>query len=122
MKLSTSAINSALWAAYGDALGFISELADTKGLKARCGVEYLKETVTWKRPIEGKYGVTVTLPAGCYSDDTQLRLAVSRSINSSRFFDAEAFAKVELPLWQSYQLGAGRGTSTMRRKILQKRV
>jgi hypothetical protein len=32
-------VNSALWAAYGDALGFITELADKRILKSRTGVE-----------------------------------------------------------------------------------
>jgi ADP-ribosylglycohydrolase len=50
------------------------------------------------------------LPAGTYSDDTQLRLAVSRCIRSGGRFDAEAFAKIVLTVWPSYALGAGLGT------------
>lgn len=48
-------------------------------------------------------------PAGCYSDDTQLRLATSRAV-TSRGFDVEAFAKVELPAWPAYALGGGRAS------------
>jgi ADP-ribosylglycohydrolase len=55
-------------------------------------------------------GPTVELPAGCTSDDTQLRLAVARCIRTTGRFDVEAFSKVELPVFLSYQLGAGRGT------------
>lgn len=110
MDRSLAVKNSALWAAYGDAIGFISELATLSNLKQRAGTNTLKITLPWKRRIDGKFGVTVTLPAGCYSDDTQLRLSVSRAISGSGNFDVEAFAKVELPLWSNYSLGAGRGS------------
>ena len=102
--------NSALWAAYGDALGFITELADTKSLHWRTKAPRVAQTVSWRRVIGGKFGVEATLPAGCYSDDTQLRLATSRAIRGDGKFDVEAFAKVELAVWLSYALGAGRGT------------
>ncbi|HBB94795.1 MAG TPA: ADP-ribosylglycohydrolase [Blastocatellia bacterium] len=102
--------NSALWAAYGDALGFITELADTKSLHWRTKAPRVAQTVSWRRVIGGKFGVEATLPAGCYSDDTQLRLATSRAIRGDGKFDVEAFSKVELAVWLSYALGAGRGT------------
>ena len=71
--------NSALWAAYGDALGFISELAPTvAALGRRIGRDRVDELQPWKRRIGGKFGVELELPAGVYSDDTQLRLATSR--------------------------------------------
>ncbi len=101
---------SALWAAYGDALGFITELTDEKGLKWRSGTARITTTVPWKRKIGGRFGVIVELPAGCYSDDTQLRLATCRAIRGDGKFDVEAFAKVEVPVWLSYALGAGRGS------------
>ncbi len=101
---------SALWAAYGDALGYITELTDEKGLKWRAGITRITTTVPWKRRIGGKFGVVVELPAGCYSDDTQLRLATCRAIRGDGKFDVEAFAKVEVPVWLSYALGAGRGS------------
>ena len=102
--------NSALWAAYGDALGFISELIDEKGLKRRINSSRATATVSWKRNVGGRFGAEVELPAGCYSDDTQLRLATSRAIRGDGFFDVEAFAKIELPVWTSYSLGGGVGT------------
>jgi ADP-ribosylglycohydrolase len=106
-------VRSALWAAYGDALGFITELAPLpKDVRRRAGVERITELVEWKRRVGGKFGVTTTLPVGCYSDDTQLRLATSRSIGRTGDFDVDAFAKVELPVWLSYALGGGRGTKT----------
>ncbi len=104
--------NSALWAAYGDALGFITELTDVNGLKRRAHLEHVETTVEWRRLIGGKFGTLVNLPAGSYSDDTQLRLATCRATRGDGEFDVEAFAKVELPVWTSYALGAGRGTKT----------
>lgn len=111
---------SALWAAYGDALGFITELSNSAILNQRAKLTEVHSTISWKRRFGGKFGIFIDLPAGCYSDDTQLRLAVSRSISSKGLFDVEAFSKVELPLWLSYQLGAGKGTeaaaSNLRKK------
>ncbi|OUS32025.1 hypothetical protein A9Q98_02410 [Thalassotalea sp. 42_200_T64] len=103
-------VNSALWAAYGDALGFITELADKKILKARTGLTKVTELVSWKRSIGGKFGTTITLPIGAYSDDTQLRLSTSRSIKKNGHFAIHAFSKIEIPAWQNYALGAGRGS------------
>lgn len=107
-----SAVNrrSALWAAYGDALGWISELVDAKGLKRRTGGEPLVEPIAWKRRVGGRSGVSAPLPIGCYSDDSQLRLATSRAIRADGF-DVEAFAKVELPVWLGYALGGGKSTT-----------
>ena len=36
-----------------------------------------------------------------------LRLATSRSITSNGTFDLHTFSKIEIPVWQSYALGAG---------------
>ena len=107
-----SAVNrrSALWAAYGDALGWISELTDEAGLRRRTGGEPLVEPIEWRRRVGGRSGVSAQLPKGCYSDDSQLRLATSRAIRSDGF-DVEAFAKVELPIWLGYALGGGKSTT-----------
>ncbi len=113
-------INSALWAAAGDAIGWISELTDENGLKRRINNNYLLNPVSWNRKIGGYSGVTVSLPAGTYSDDTQLRLAVSRAIRSNGEFDAECFAKIELPVWLSYALGAGRATKLAATNLIKK--
>lgn len=102
--------NSALWAAYGDALGFITELVSDKALKKRIGRSTVSETVAWESLVGGSFGAKVSLPAGCYSDDTQLRLATSRAIRGDGGFDVEAFAKIELSVWLAYALGGGRGT------------
>ncbi len=104
-------VNSALWSAYGDALGFITELRDNpRALVARIGSGRVTKTVAWKRRVGGKFGVEATLPAGCYSDDTELRLATSRAIRPDGTFDVDSFSKIELPVWTSYSLGAGRAS------------
>lgn len=100
---------SALWAAFGDALGFISELTDEAGLRRRTRGQNLTFPIEWKRRIGGRSGVNATLPVGCYSDDTQLRLASGRAIGPTGF-DVEAFAKVELTVWPAYALGGGLST------------
>jgi ADP-ribosylglycohydrolase len=101
---------SMLWAAYGDALGFITELADRRMVKRRVGTEAVTRLMPWVRRLGGRFGADVPLPSGCYSDDTQLRLATTRAIRGNGDFDIEAFSKVELPVWRGYALGAGRGT------------
>lgn len=106
---SSRVASSMLWAAWADALGFISELTDEPGLRRRLGDHELDRPVTWQRRVGGKFGANATLPTGCYSDDTQLRLATGRAI-SRRGFDAEAFAKIELPVWPAYALGGGRAS------------
>jgi ADP-ribosylglycohydrolase len=102
---------SALWAAYGDAIGFTTELATASMLKQRVGaVGPVEATVPWQRLIGGRFGALVEMPAGTYSDDTQLRLATSRSIRHDGFFDVESLAKIELPVWLGYALGGGLGS------------
>ena len=104
-------VGSALWSAWGDALGFATELADNVGLvRLRTGSEKVTNTVEWRRRIGGRSGPIVDMPPGCYSDDTQLRLATARSIGLEGSFDVAAFAKVELPAFLAYGLGVGRGT------------
>lgn len=112
---------SVLWAAYGDALGWISELTDKTGLERRTAGRPLCQPIEWKRRIGGRAGVTANLPKGCYSDDSQLRLATGRSIRSDGF-DVEAFSKVELPVWLSYALGGGKSTSAAATNLAKPRV
>jgi len=107
---TSAVVNSALWAAYGDALGFITELTDSAGVHRRVKTDVVQRTVSWRRRVGGEFGGQVMLPAGCYSDDTQLRLATGRAIRPDGSFDVDAFAKVELPVFDAYALGAGIST------------
>ena len=113
---NTRVCRSALWAAYGDALGWISELTTEDGLKRRTHGTKLSMPIQWTRRIGGISGLNVALPAGCYSDDSQLRLATCRAIGPDGF-DVQAFAKVELPVWLSYALGGGRATTKAARNL-----
>lgn len=115
-------ISSALWSAYGDALGFPTELASEGLVKERVGQNRSTRTGQWKRMIGGRFGATVTLPAGAYSDDTQLRLSTSRAISGQGYFDVEAFAKIEMPVWQIYALGAGRGSKAAANSLCNRSV
>ncbi|WP_419837835.1 ADP-ribosylglycohydrolase family protein [Candidatus Poriferisodalis sp.] len=108
--------SSMLWAAYGDALGFISELTDRKGLDRRTHGKPLDRLMAWRRRVGGRQGTEVGLPPGCWSDDTQLRMAVSRSM-TGRGFDVETFARIELPVWPSYSLGGGRASKAAARNL-----
>ena len=108
--------NSMMWAAYGDALGFISELVDRKGLEGRTQGAPLDHLMDWRRRVGGRSGVHVLLPSGCWSDDTQLRMAVSRSI-SCHGFDVETFARIELPVWLSYAHGGGRASKAAAKNL-----
>jgi ADP-ribosylglycohydrolase len=101
--------NSSLWAAYGDAAGFITEFADRSRVQSRVGTVSVSTTAAWERKVGGQFGPYVPLPAGAISDDTQLRLATCRALSRGGF-DVEAFSKIELTVWPSYALGAGRAS------------
>ena len=104
-------LHSTLWAAAADALGWITELSyGEKGVVRRTGATRVDRPVPWKRVIGGRGGPQVRIPAGTYSDDTQLRLGVSRAIRGDGSFDVEAFAKIELTVWPTYALGGGLGS------------
>jgi ADP-ribosylglycohydrolase len=116
-------ISSALWAAAGDAIGWITELSNGPStVKRRVGKERVSATAPWIRHVGGLTGPRIPLPAGTYSDDTQLRLAVSRSIRGDGEFDPEAFAKVELTVWPAYALGGGRGTKAAAANLVRRNV
>lgn len=117
IPLKQKIVGSALWAAYGDALGFITELATEAEVTKRAGVPRVTTPSPTVRRVGGRFGAHANLPAGMYSDDTQLRLAVCRAIAGDGSFDVEAFTKVELPVWRSYALGAGRGTKAAARNL-----
>ncbi len=115
--------NSMLWSAYGDALGFITELADVRVLKIRTGgIDHIERLIPWTRRLGGRYGVAYNLPMGCYSDDTQLRLAVCRSVQDDGTFDPDTFSKVELPIFLSYCLGTGLGTRAAAESLVRQSV
>jgi ADP-ribosylglycohydrolase len=88
----------------------------------RVGRDRVEQLQPWKRRVGGRFGVDLTLPAGTYSDDTQLRLATSRAIRASGRFDVESFSKIELPIFLAYELGGGRGTRTAASELTKRSV
>ncbi len=95
-----------LTAACGDALGWPVEprgqrVGGTSDLQPKLAF------IEWTRREGGGYApFQRRVPAGAYSDDTQLMLAVARSLNRS---DAwwEHLTQFELPAWTLYELGGG---------------
>jgi ADP-ribosylglycohydrolase/catechol 2,3-dioxygenase-like lactoylglutathione lyase family enzyme len=95
-----------LAAASGDALGWPIEprgnrVGGTRDLEPRL------DFIAWTRREGGGYAPHERpIPAGAYSDDTQLMLAVARSLGvGDRWW--KHLTEVELPLWVVYQLGGG---------------
>ena len=95
----------------GDALGFITERIKTEdALIKNCGHKRIDEYYD-KIPNRGRFGDQLDkIPAGTYSDDTQLTLAVARSIQHDSTVDHHYFATQELPLFPYYKGGAGTST------------
>ncbi len=97
---STGAI---LASAIGDALGWPNELKASNTAKNTKAIEQLHE---WTRRTGGQYWphVEKILP-GEYSDDTQMILAIARSIITGNW--ESTFIKKELPYWLEYERGGG---------------
>lgn len=93
-------------AAIGDALGWPQEM---RGRNVdRRGVEPALRFRAWRRGSGDRYRpYDEQIGAGEYSDDTQLLLAVARSLEcGDQWWDR--FTTVELPAWLVYQRGGGR--------------
>jgi len=107
--------------AISDALGFITEQVKTEeALENRCGYRNVDQFYEWNMH-KGRFGDNLdAMPSGSYSDDTQLTLAVARSIRADGTVDHEKFAKRELSTWFHYRLGAGNTISAAAGKIKRK--
>jgi ADP-ribosylglycohydrolase len=108
-----------LFSAIGDALGWPTEFLRRES-NQRISIKLpVRDYVRWQKLIGGKWwGYKETIGAGEYSDDTQLSLAISRSIMNSGYFDPARFAYEELPLWLHYERGGGRSIKTAARALL----
>lgn len=95
---------SLIASAIGDALGWPYELrARNSARSALIGGDFF---VDWTRYAGGRYwGHNEIIRAGEYSDDTQMILAVARSIISEDWVDY--FITKELPFWLNYERGGG---------------
>lgn len=124
MKPETKYKGSIKLSAIGDALGWITEFEKNQySLKGKFGTERIDHFFTWKKNVGGRfYGYIDTIKAGSYSDDTQLLLAVARSIKKDGHLDHNYFAKTELGNWLEYARGGGRTVKTAADKISRKSV
>jgi len=108
---------SILLSAVGDCLGWPLEFSKKRPK------ERLEHFIKWKKIVGGKWwGYEDEILPGEYSDDTQLILAVARSIDTSGNFNPEYFAYLELPLWLNYERGGGKSIKIAARNILKKNV
>lgn len=87
-------------AAIGDALGWPNEMRPNN---KREGVN--SSFIDWHRNSKNPRWHSETIKAGEYSDDTQLTLAVARSIISENW--EKALCEKELPYWLEYERGGG---------------
>lgn len=90
--------------AIGDALGWPNE---RRSASIAYNKNYISEFKEWNKKSGGRYwNHNETILPGEYSDDTQLTLAITRSLLSGQKWD-EYFTKYELPYWKHYERGGG---------------
>lgn len=87
----------------GDALGWPNEGKSGNQGKYQ---DSNNRFVSWKRKNKTPYWHVETIKAGEYSDDTQLMLAISRSLLTNDWISH--FTQKEYPFWLTYERGAGR--------------
>lgn len=92
-----------LASAIGDALGWPNE---SRANNVEKGSKKYDSFVEWTRHCRGNNWHYEKIFPGEYSDDTQMILAVSRSIIAGNW--ENIFANNELPYWLEYQRGGGR--------------
>ena len=111
-----------VFSAVGDALGWPTEFLRHDSKRKPPFSLPLREFVEWQKLVGGRWwGYRDDIGAGEYSDDTQLTLAVARSISSTGRFEPERFAYSEFPLWLHYERGGGRSIKTAARSLVQRK-
>lgn len=122
MKPETKYKGSIKLSAIGDALGWITEFEkNSQDLIDKYGTDRIESFYDWKKNVGGRfYGFIDNIKAGSYSDDTQLLLAVARSIKKDGTLDHNYFAKIELANWLDYARGGGRTVKAAADKISRK--
>ena len=109
-RLASHAAAALIAAAAGDALGWPQEPRGglVGGDKARAMREPKPAFDDWKRRGGTRFLAYIEpVAAGSYSDDTQLQLAVARSLLASHNWRRH-LTQMELPAWPVYQRGGGR--------------
>ncbi|KTB49144.1 ADP-ribosylglycohydrolase [Dehalogenimonas alkenigignens] len=106
---ATKAVGAMLGAAYGDALGWPNERV-TKSNASGQTQGRLHDFRRWTYRLGGRYfPYEEIIEAGEYSDDTQLILCLSRSLQKGEVW-WDYFTQVELPFWSVYERGGGGAT------------
>lgn len=106
-----------------DALGWPTEFLSPKPRRRPAFRLPVHTFVSWTKMVGGRWwGYPDKIGAGEYSDDTQLALAVARSISDTGEFEPERFAYEELPLWLHYQRGGGRSMKAAARGLIRRRA
>ena len=102
-------VGAMLGAAFGDALGWPNErIAKSNASKQTQG--RLHDFKRWTRRSGGRFFPhEEIIEGGEYSDDTQLILCLSRSLQKGEAW-WEHFTQVELPFWSVYERGGGGAT------------
>jgi len=109
--------------AAADALGWVTEFVrGRQHLQDLYGLDTVTNYRPWHKTSGGRFfGYRDDIGPGEYSDDTQLTLAIARSLEGDGELDVEHFAKRELPLWLDYSRGAG-STITHAARCLSRRT
>ena len=111
--------NSILLSAIGDSLGWVTEFEKSKSsIETKYGSKEIISFQAWEKYVGGRFnGYLDSINKGAYSDDTQLLLAVARSIDEKGKVNNVYFSKIELISWLNYARGAGRTIKNAARKI-----
>jgi ADP-ribosylglycohydrolase/catechol 2,3-dioxygenase-like lactoylglutathione lyase family enzyme len=106
---TSKGVGAMLGAAFGDALGWPNErIAKSNASKQTQG--RLHDFKRWTRRSGGRFFPhEEIIEEGEYSDDTQLILCLSRSLQKGEVW-WEHFTQVELPFWSVYERGGGGAT------------
>lgn len=113
---------SLICAAAADALGWITEFVrGPDHLQKLYQTDLVTEYRGWQKTTGGRFNAHIDyINKGEYSDDTQLTLAIARSLRSDGTLHAEHFAQEELPLWLGYARGAGSSVTAAARGMRRK--
>lgn len=121
-RLFPRVAGSIVGAAAADALGWITEFVrGPEHLRKLYGTDRVTEYRTWQKTTGGRFNAYIdVISEGEYSDDTQLALAVGRSLLADGNTDELHFSKEELPLWLGYGRGGGATINRAARAISRK--
>lgn len=115
-------INSIVLSAVGDAMGWMTEAySNPSEVNDVYGEFPITKFHCWKKFNGSRFnGFLENITAGSYSDDTQLMLAMARSIKSYDNCDSDYFSKIEMVGWLNYKRGAGKTITEAAHKIKRK--